>query len=346
MRKKFLAQQKILKYLAYAIGEIFLVVIGILIALQFNNRNETRKNAAIDQLLKEIQIDLATDMTELIDAIDYYNEWDKYTSMVLADTLTKQDYLSEHKFSLRAIGTLQYPLFAKVESFKLLQAYRDKIPDKYTDLMKELNLTYVGSKEQIETSQDQMTELLYKFKDFRFEQEDYIEMEKIGVKGNLSDKLIQFYLTDPTYRKFIYEYQSKNATQWFNAITQFDKMALCYLMIRNQLNDSTELPSEIFTTDPLFSAQEMKELVGSYQAEGRNSIYTLFEYNGLLALKNSQARDVYGEYYLMTKKSKDTLMSYAYPEALWMVDRNLDGQAKAIISINKNTSLVFHRVEE
>ncbi len=31
------------KYLKYAIGEIFLVVIGILIALQINNWNEARK---------------------------------------------------------------------------------------------------------------------------------------------------------------------------------------------------------------------------------------------------------------------------------------------------------------
>lgn len=31
------------KYLKYAVGEIVLVVIGILIALQINNWNETRK---------------------------------------------------------------------------------------------------------------------------------------------------------------------------------------------------------------------------------------------------------------------------------------------------------------
>ncbi|WP_370476949.1 DUF6090 family protein [Tamlana flava] len=43
IRKKLLNQSKITKYLKYAIGEIILVVIGILIALQINNWNETRK---------------------------------------------------------------------------------------------------------------------------------------------------------------------------------------------------------------------------------------------------------------------------------------------------------------
>jgi len=43
-RQKLLQQNKIGSYLKYAIGEIFLVVIGILIALQVNNWNEQRKS--------------------------------------------------------------------------------------------------------------------------------------------------------------------------------------------------------------------------------------------------------------------------------------------------------------
>lgn len=43
IRKTLLAEGKTSKYLKYAIGEIILVVIGILIALQINNWNELRK---------------------------------------------------------------------------------------------------------------------------------------------------------------------------------------------------------------------------------------------------------------------------------------------------------------
>ncbi|NNE33242.1 MAG: hypothetical protein HKN40_12830 [Winogradskyella sp.] len=43
IRKKLLTENKFSKYLIYAIGEIVLVVIGILIALQVNNLNEERK---------------------------------------------------------------------------------------------------------------------------------------------------------------------------------------------------------------------------------------------------------------------------------------------------------------
>ena len=43
IRKKMADDNRPLKYMRYAIGEIVLVVIGILIALQINNWNEKRK---------------------------------------------------------------------------------------------------------------------------------------------------------------------------------------------------------------------------------------------------------------------------------------------------------------
>lgn len=44
VRQQLFAKNRFTKYIIYAIGEIFLVVIGILIALQVNNFNEQRKS--------------------------------------------------------------------------------------------------------------------------------------------------------------------------------------------------------------------------------------------------------------------------------------------------------------
>jgi hypothetical protein len=49
IRQNLLSEGKTGKYLKYAIGEIVLVVIGILIALQINNWNENRKTDSIKQ---------------------------------------------------------------------------------------------------------------------------------------------------------------------------------------------------------------------------------------------------------------------------------------------------------
>ena len=48
IRKKMADDNKPIKYLRYAIGEIPLVVIGILIALQINNWNEGRKQEILE----------------------------------------------------------------------------------------------------------------------------------------------------------------------------------------------------------------------------------------------------------------------------------------------------------
>ena len=63
IRQKLAAENKVMAYLRYAIGEILLVVIGILIALQVNNWNEARKNhieeiALLNQLISEFQSNL------------------------------------------------------------------------------------------------------------------------------------------------------------------------------------------------------------------------------------------------------------------------------------------------
>ncbi|MGB5499251.1 MAG: DUF6090 family protein [Maribacter sp.] len=66
IRKQLADDNKPLKYMRYAIGEILLVVIGILIALQVNNWNEDYKvSQAIKNVLSEIKEDLIQDKAEL-----------------------------------------------------------------------------------------------------------------------------------------------------------------------------------------------------------------------------------------------------------------------------------------
>ncbi|MBO6881380.1 DUF6090 family protein [Winogradskyella sp.] len=56
IRQSMINQNRTKKYLLYAIGEIILVVIGILIALQINNWNENRKLVKAEiKALKELQ---------------------------------------------------------------------------------------------------------------------------------------------------------------------------------------------------------------------------------------------------------------------------------------------------
>lgn len=62
-----ISENKISKYLLYAIGEILLVMIGILLALQVNNWNETRKlELKENEILKEILRDVEETNSEIV----------------------------------------------------------------------------------------------------------------------------------------------------------------------------------------------------------------------------------------------------------------------------------------
>lgn len=74
IRKELLAENKFSKYLFYAIGEIVLVVIGILIALQINNWNNNRiKKNAENQYYQNIKRQITEDKQEIIGNINYNN---------------------------------------------------------------------------------------------------------------------------------------------------------------------------------------------------------------------------------------------------------------------------------
>jgi hypothetical protein len=78
IRKKMADDNKPLKYARYAIGEIILVVIGILIALSINNWNENLKNKKLEtSYLKRIYKDLDNDLLQFERTITLAQERNK-----------------------------------------------------------------------------------------------------------------------------------------------------------------------------------------------------------------------------------------------------------------------------
>jgi hypothetical protein len=72
IRQKLLSENRFSKYLIYAVGEIVLVMIGILLALQVNNWNEHQKEQKIlNASLSSLKLNLREDIKNLNDQIQY-----------------------------------------------------------------------------------------------------------------------------------------------------------------------------------------------------------------------------------------------------------------------------------
>jgi len=82
IRQNFLSEGKTGKYLKYAFGEMALVVIGILIALQINNWNENRKhNQSVKIAIQSLKNDLKKDTIQLnADIQEIRNDLNKLTN--------------------------------------------------------------------------------------------------------------------------------------------------------------------------------------------------------------------------------------------------------------------------
>ena len=72
IRRQLLKHKNTNQYLLYAVGEIFLIVIGILIALQLNEWKENQRNKQTEiKLLREIQNDLSDAEANFTSSIEF-----------------------------------------------------------------------------------------------------------------------------------------------------------------------------------------------------------------------------------------------------------------------------------
>ena len=110
IRKGLVDGGKTRRYLVYAVGEVALVVIGILIALQINNWNEGRKTKVLrNEYLQNIKNDIIADTISINATIVYgqklespinkyheYFDYGKWTTEEIMDSAqnTRMSYLN------------------------------------------------------------------------------------------------------------------------------------------------------------------------------------------------------------------------------------------------------------
>jgi hypothetical protein len=91
IRKNLLNKNRVGGYVLYAVGEIILVMIGILLALQVNNWNESRKQRVEEiETLKNIKAEFINSITEL-------KENNVFRNRIMKSTKTLYGHIYENK---------------------------------------------------------------------------------------------------------------------------------------------------------------------------------------------------------------------------------------------------------
>ncbi len=112
IRQKMLSENKFSKYLLYAIGEILLVVIGILIALSINNWNEERKlRNQEDKLLLDLRSDLNASLDELVEGKKFNEATLQHYHLIHEAILKDRTYHDSLEVAFGLISNWHSPYF-------------------------------------------------------------------------------------------------------------------------------------------------------------------------------------------------------------------------------------------
>ena len=145
IRRRLITENKAGRYLKYAIGEIVLVVLGILIALQINTWNENRKAKDVEiATLKELRADLKQNLEDISNDQKYFEFCKTSTHYVLEhfeNPLAPKDSLSYHfwymyPFSTFSINSTTFDNLRQAGSNTITNdSLRLKLADFYTKSM-------------------------------------------------------------------------------------------------------------------------------------------------------------------------------------------------------------------
>ncbi|MBA4154542.1 DUF6090 family protein [Flavobacterium sp.] len=141
IRYKFIEEGRFINYLKYAIGEIFLVVIGILIAVSINNWNENRKQQQLFlTILKNIEDDMKSDTLVFYQTKDNFRKGDSIFKRILDNKMTREDYINCERCA--NIINAHAPLNFKSKGFEMLKGYVDNQNETKDSLASDILMFY------------------------------------------------------------------------------------------------------------------------------------------------------------------------------------------------------------
>ena len=260
IRQRLLTENRFSKYLLYAVGEILLVVIGILIALQVDNWNNERNNdEKVRSILSDIMDELVLNIEKTNNIMQYYAWRDSAFYLVLNNRVSIEDYEQNEIPNLFSLTSFYDRVDLTQDSYSILSQNSDIIPHEYKGVFEKLTQTNNIDKKWV----DQFDEELG---DFTKE-----------IQRNLMNNYPWFSNTDPSDMRSQIEYMF-NDFRYKNEVREFRNLGIgnqlrftlryrrkaieCYKELAQLLNRPTN--NEAFD----FNQETSKDLIGDWEVLG------------------------------------------------------------------------------
>ena len=259
-RNQQLGKGKLIRYFSYAIGEILLIVVGVLLAVKINTEVADSKNrAAIQTTYSQLFQDLGEDLKKAKQRLRHYARKDSLIYEVMNDRVTYDDYMEDSNLQLRTIVTSYQVLNIQDQSFKSLMALNDKVTLRQGELLDMVKQLYIDKKENVDRNNSYMTNMVIKnidwmklntswFSNFYFTEKPPTKVQ------------IEFYQNSDVYRNLLAEYSQTGPGNHVQSV-------LSYYHFATQVH--AEMGKFLAIGDTLlYDSKQYEQFIGEFTIEG------------------------------------------------------------------------------
>ncbi|UAM99074.1 hypothetical protein K8354_04415 [Polaribacter litorisediminis] len=262
------------RYFKYAIGEIILVVIGILIALWINTLNQEKaQQKKIDSILVKIQNDILQDIDNADWLLENFMRKDSIYTRVMRDTLSPEDIkaIPGGSYGLDFVTTWWMEYHIQTNGYNLLKENIDIVPKKYDELIKTLDEIYTFNRNTFETYNSNSEDIARQYKYYLNDNQPWLAVD--GFNAKRSDAKIEFILNNPKFKNQMYAMLgSVDAMVWEfshykNEITEI------YIKITELLGENARPLPKVIRLTSVANTKDAEDFVGIYQfSDGHRNI--------------------------------------------------------------------------
>jgi len=196
VRQNMIKNNKVTAYLLYALGEIILVMIGILLALQVNNWNENRRQKnELNNILRTVTYDLETDTLVAGQVTRLYDTLQVKSNIIINKQLKKENY--KDCLACASLTTFYSPFNIQTKGFELLKNISSERTNQKDSLVNSIIQIYSLYKPMIDKNNERLeNEVMKNLNELR-EYSWFVDLSQ----GKFNDEMITYFTESEDYRK-------------------------------------------------------------------------------------------------------------------------------------------------